>query len=668
MNRRPPPGRREFPREEGPFDRLFRSRFERDPAPLIIGGTIIFLAILIVILFLPPLSLLGGGGGGGTSPPAEVGCGITARLVDQVPNLPEGLVALSPFYELNVPPGAEEEGCLLHTISLNTPTQDASNLAFYTYRDGTWVRLAAASLTADGAAAEAELTQIPDNLVVLRLAAAAYVALGSLPSGSTVDPAAEGLLSVVSPVDYVPTSDGSIVGTATSLPTDAGFDVFPTIAAVEGEAASAVNAILGDSGLTKSHIEAIVSLAESSNFQGVDIDYRQVDARVSGQFSQFIADLAQELHKTGRKLSITLPLPSVRDSNVDTGAYDWQRLGSAADYVKILPESDQSLYRSRMYQVLRHATDVIERGKVFLVVSPFSHQKTKEGVETLTFLQAMGIANVMTVVPGPEDSSEILGGRQVIITADNIHRGTGGSAMQWDDESATVTFSYRADDETRTVWVENVFSVGFKLELVQVFRLGGIAMEDVSEGSGGADIWGAVDSLLSGVTPLAVPNSDNLRPEWTASGGTIEAPGTGGAATWIPPEEGGTYDISLIVSDGVTRVGRRLTLDVQGTATPTPTPTEEATVPPEETPTAEVTETPTAEASPTPEETGTPTAEASPTPEETETPTAEASPTPEETGTPTAEASPTPEEVTPTPEETETATATPEGETPTATP
>ena len=34
MNRRPPPGRRrEFPREEGPFDRLVRSRFERDPYP-----------------------------------------------------------------------------------------------------------------------------------------------------------------------------------------------------------------------------------------------------------------------------------------------------------------------------------------------------------------------------------------------------------------------------------------------------------------------------------------------------------------------------------------------------------------------------------------------------------------------------------------------------------
>ncbi len=653
MNRRPPPGRREFPREEGPFDRLFRSRFERDPAPLIIGGTIIFLAILILILFLPPLSLLGGGGDEGPGGPTEVGCGITATRADQVPDLPEGLVNLSPLYELNVPSGAEEQGCRLTTISLDTPTQDPSNLAFYTYRDGTWVRLAAATLADDGAAAEAELEEIPDNLVVLRLAAATYLALGSLPSGSSVDPAAGGLLSVVSPVGYVPTSDGSIVGTATSLANDEGFDIYPTIAALEGDAAGAVNAILDDSSLTTSHIEGIVSLAESGDLQGIDIDYRQVDAQVSSEFSQFIADLAQELHKTGHKLSITLPLPKVRDGNIDTGAYDWERLGKAADYVKILPESDQSLYRNRMFQVLRYATRIVEPAKVFLVVSPFSYEKSKEGVQALTFLQAMGIANVMTVVPGPEDSLDIVGGRQVVITGDNIHRGTGGSGIKWDDETATVTFSYRTDDETRTVWVENVFSVGFKLELVQAFRLGGIAIEDASEGSGGADIWAAVDSLVrGGLAHLERPNPDNLRPEWTASGGTIEAPGTGGAATWIPPEEGGTYEISLIVSDGVTRVGRRLTLEVQATVTPTPEPTPEPTLPPEETPTPEAT--------PTPEETETATPEATPTPEETETLTPEGeTPTPEETETATPEATPTPEE---------TETATPEGETPTPTP
>ncbi|MDP2948684.1 MAG: glycosyl hydrolase family 18 protein [Chloroflexota bacterium] len=635
MSRRPPPRRRrEFAGEEGPFDRVLKGRGERDPAPLIIGGAIILIAILVLVSIL--CSPLGGGGGGkGPGQAADVGCGITAKRSDKLPDLPEGLVALSPLYEMDVPPEAEKEGCLVTKISLNTPTQDSANLGFYTYEGGTWRRLASATLADKGAGAEAQMEKIPANLAVLRLAAAKFLALGSLPSGTSIDPAAAGLLTIVSPADYVPTADGSVSGTATGLPADQGFDVYPTIAAWDGDAVQAVNTILASPGLRTSHIESVVSLAETGNFRGVDIDYRQVNAAVSSEFSEFVAALAQELHKAGRKLIITLPLPSVRDTTIDTGAYRWEELGKAADYVKLLPEDDQSLYRTRMPQVLRFAQSIIEPGKVFLVISPFSHEKSKEGVRALTFLEAMGIANMMSV-RDPQDPADIVGGRRVLIIGDNIYRQTGASGIKWADETATVTFSYRSDDETRTVWVENVFSVGFKVELAQAFRLGGLAIEDVSEGSGGANIWPAVDSFVKGgLARLERPHPDNLRAEWDTGGaGTIEA-GVSGAATWIAPDEGGTYEISLVVSDGFSRVGRRLSLDVEGIATATPTPSPEATPTPEETLTPEATAT----ATPT----GTPAA--------TETPTATATP----------QATPTPVGATETP------TATPEGGTPTAT-
>jgi hypothetical protein len=188
--------------------------------------------------------------------------------------------------------------------------------------------------------------------------------------------------------------------------------------------------------------------------------------------------------------------------------------------------------------------------------------------------------------------------------------------------------------------VENEFSAGFKLEAVQAFRLAGLAIEDVSDRVGAAAILPAVDALVrGGQAQLLRPSPDNLRPEWTASGGNIEVGGTGGAVTWVAPSEGGTYEISLLVSDGVTRVGRRMSLDVEVTPTPTPEATPEPTVE-EETPTPEATEEPTE----TPTETATPTGTAKPTgtpegtPEVTETPTAELTetPTPEaETPTPT---------------------------------
>jgi hypothetical protein len=534
------------------------------------------------------------------------------------------------------------------TISLTRPTQDPANLGFYTYQDGNWRRLAGATLSEDGAAAEAQLNDIPANMAVLRLATAQFDAIGSIPSGAVVDPSLASLISIVSPRDYTPAADGSITGTATSAPEGQNLNIYPTISAVDGEAAANVATILSEPGRIQSHIDAIVELAEAGQYDGIDIDYRQVDASVRAEFSQFVATLAQELHKAGRSLSVTLPMPEVRDSTVDTGGYDWEALGKAADKVKLLAEVDQSTYRTRMGSVLREVTSVIESTKIYLVISPFSHEKTKDGVRSLTFLEAMGIANVMTVVPGESDSQEIVGGQRVLITGDNIYRAKGASGIKWDDNSATVMFSYRVgEEETRTVWVENQFSAGFKLEAVQAFRLAGLAIEDASQNAGAAAILPAVDALVRGEQlELLRPSPDNLKPEWTASGGSIEAGTTGGAVTWVAPGEGGTFEISLLVSDGVTRVGRRMSLDVEATVTPTPEATEEPTVE-EETATPEVTEEPTE----APTETPTPEGTETPTPEGTETPIPEVTetPIPEVTETPIGEVTETPPPVVETP-------------------
>src|SRR3989304_7332501 len=100
--REPPPERRprrDVQRPEGPFERLLRRRPDRDPAPIIIGGTVAFLALVIVIVL--SISLLsgggdGGGGDGGVSDGGgdviEFAPGITGRRV-KTPALPPGLVA-----------------------------------------------------------------------------------------------------------------------------------------------------------------------------------------------------------------------------------------------------------------------------------------------------------------------------------------------------------------------------------------------------------------------------------------------------------------------------------------------------------------------------------------------------------------------------------------------
>src|SRR3990170_3246671 len=126
--------RRQLPRPEGPFDRLLRRRAERDPAPIIIGGTIAFLALVIILVFAFS-SIFGGGDDGGTTSPGgngngtvEVAPGIRGRLA-KLPGLPPGLSAVSEFIEFET----EEDVPAIIGLPLQQQTTEATGLGFYTF-------------------------------------------------------------------------------------------------------------------------------------------------------------------------------------------------------------------------------------------------------------------------------------------------------------------------------------------------------------------------------------------------------------------------------------------------------------------------------------------------------------------------------------------------------
>jgi hypothetical protein len=112
-------------------------------------------------------------------------------------------------------------------------------------------------------------------------------------------------------------------------------------------------------------------------------------------------------------------------------------------------------------------------------------------------------------------------------------------------------------------WIENSFSFGFRLQLAARFELGGVAIEDASTGPGAADVWPALlESTSMGRPQLVRPNGELFVPQWEADGGEF-LEGGDASVVWKAPETPGTYHITLIVSDGMTRVGQRLTITVK---------------------------------------------------------------------------------------------------------
>jgi hypothetical protein len=119
--------------------------------------------------------------------------------------------------------------------------------------------------------------------------------------------------------------------------------------------------------------------------------------------------------------------------------------------------------------------------------------------------------------------------------------------------------------------------VGFKLELIPQFKLGGVAIEDASSNQLLGNIWPALVSFItSGQTVLLQPNPQDLVPQWKASKGTTEG-GSRGVVRWVTPAEPGSYTVKLTVSDGVALFENEIPVTVQakdttpvGTVTATP--------------------------------------------------------------------------------------------------
>jgi hypothetical protein len=596
--RRPPPRdtpperrpRKEPTRPEGPFDRLLRKRPERDPAPFIIGGTIFFLGLVIVLVFVIS-SVLGGDDDDG-GPSVQVAEGVNARLV-RLPELRPGLKAVSDFVEF------ETEGDVPSLIQIQLPllerVDDPEGLGFYTFTNGRWQRVSNVELVDEATQlGKGDFSPLPANLAILRVVSRTFQVVGSLPSRNTLHP--EGQVDVLSPRDYVPAADGSVLGSATDVGGDPNVSVMPTIVGSSADTGAVVDDILASESLLAAHVQAIVSLVVEGGFDGIDLEYSLVDPGLSQEFTDFVTALSQALAAEGPLgVSITVPPPTGQRQ-----AYEWEALGQVVEMIRVLPIADPVDYWETMPEALDEIAQSVAPQKVVLVISPFSVERIGDVSRPIGYVEAMVLAGEIAVQE-PTDPLEVVPGVSVKAVAINMAESEGASPLKWSDQAGIMTFSF-GGAQGRTIFVENLFSVRFKLELAETYGLGGVVVADASAQSDVANVWPAVTELAEAASvTLLRPSNENLLPVWGAPDGGVLEVGAGTTATWRAPAEAGQYTLEFEVSDGERLFGRKITVEVAGPPEASPTPFATPFGP---------------TATPTPEPTGTP------TPEPTDTPVA----------------------------------------------
>ena len=446
------------------------------------------------------------------------------------------------------------------TIPLEVPTTDDRGLSFYGYNSESQIWEPAASVTLDetGERATGIFADPPPYLAVFRRLNEGRQVVAYLAPGEALHSTAALLATIVHTLDFTPAADGSLEGQPSPRPatTALHYPVISASAEIDGSVPN-VDSILSTGADRTNHVRQILQRVAAHRLAGVDIAYLDLRAGHRTSFTLFISELAEGLHSQGKTLTLTLPAPLKAIDRLDEGAYDWAALGQSADLIKIAPIRDQSTYRLHMPEVLGHITDAVEPGKVILTITPYASEKSADGLRPLTLTEAMTVASKLAI-----RSESVTAGSDIQVVAVNIDRDEGLSGLRWQPETATVAFTYKLNGG-RTVWIENVFSAGFKLEFVSVFNLGGLAVEDSSDNVFLGNIWSAVEPFVaSGQPVLLQPSHAHLLPQWEVTAGDLVG-GDRGLVTWQTPLEAGSHTVTLILSDGVERFESRIVLALQ---------------------------------------------------------------------------------------------------------
>lgn len=207
----------------------------------------------------------------------------------------------------------------------------------------------------------------------------------------------------------------------------------------------------------KKNIENIISEIKENNYDGIDIDYENLDEKARDDFSQYIKVLAKELHQANKILSVTLQAKQ-SDDEAWTRAYDFEKLGEAADQIRIMTYDHSRTNTTPgpiapvkwMAKALTYAQSKINTAKIIAGLPFYAYDWCTEGMCENRGLVYDGVKN--------------------IIEENKIN-------PEWDDEAKCPWFYYKDDrGNPHTVYFENERSIAEKIKIIKKLGISGVSI------------------------------------------------------------------------------------------------------------------------------------------------------------------------------------------------
>ena len=279
-----------------------------------------------------------------------------------------------------------------------------------------------------------------------------------------------------------------------------GILVIPTVANILNGVwdGALVSRIIADPALTTVNIESLVQLAVTQGYDGIDLDYENLNASDRSAFTSFVNQLAVALHANGKLLTVNV-YAKTSEPGTWSGpqAQDWWAIGQLVDQVRIMtyeyhwstsgagPIAPVDWVRD----VLAFARTTMPAVKIMQGVPLYGYDWVGQSGVDVVWEQTMALVKQY------------------------------GATVRWDAASASSWFEYVAKRTRHTVWFENASSVDAKLQVNIAQGVGGVSFWRL--GGQDPEVWSTLRNRFGdgGTPPDSVaPSVSIISP---ASGGSL---------------------------------------------------------------------------------------------------------------------------------------------------
>ena len=456
----------------------------------------------------------------------------------------------------------------------------ANRLALYGWNGAIW-RFIPSAFVVDALQGEADFS--PLAVAAFQLRAVPPIVLLSQEITHDLDEERAALATILSPAGLRATSDGSLIGSlAPGGASGAQYLFMPLIRNFSDARAidiATIDALISRPALRKQHIARISDLASYNRFDGIFIDYRGLSPHLREDFALFIAELAASFALRDLRLGVVIEPERAADGAWRSAAYDWRRIGEAADYVQLRPLINPRAYRQdgmgAVDDLLRRITGRIARNKVLLGLSARSVREVGQLQSPIGWHAAFAALGDVVL------SADAVSQTGSIEPGTIIRASLSGYSARWGlQRSIQTAYVDYLDDSAAAiarVWLTDAAAMRHRLGRAAAYGIAGVAFDDLLAADHSPSLPGAIFDFQAGGAEDAQPMQ--LQARWSIAGEagpldqahasldaelvlTLDAPDGNYAVNWAAVDESGVQSA---------RRGAVIPL-FRPTATPSPTP------------------------------------------------------------------------------------------------